>query len=95
MLRRHSNIEVFIPHPPALFAVYETAESAVSSSSVTQSLVTYQRRGDAGHLHTLALHFIIQVSSNTGDENWLSINLERTSQVTQTGSPSIWSAHHR
>ncbi|KAK3775160.1 hypothetical protein RRG08_057284 [Elysia crispata] len=26
--------------------------------------------------------------------NWFSINLECTSQVPQTGSPSIWSAHH-
>ncbi|KAK3775116.1 hypothetical protein RRG08_057240 [Elysia crispata] len=31
----------------------------------------------------------------TGDTNWFSSNLKRTSQLTQTVSPPIWSACHR
>ncbi|KAK3743602.1 hypothetical protein RRG08_004721 [Elysia crispata] len=31
----------------------------------------------------------------SGDTNWFSINLERISQVTQTGSLLMWSADHR
>ncbi|KAK3743607.1 hypothetical protein RRG08_004725 [Elysia crispata] len=86
---------------PSIRRAHQTGSSSIRSAHQTSSPSIWnahqtgppsirraQRRQRKLVLHQSGAHI-------SGDTNWFSINLERTSQVTQTGSPLIWSADHR